>query len=53
MEGRRGREVIWERKVSWVLQRGGSPDHGEVEERAGEREPCTGDHTRKTLPLNH
>lgn len=38
MEGRRGREVIWERKVSGVLQRGGSPDHGEVEERAGERE---------------
>ena len=51
MEGRRCGDVIWGRKGSWVLWRGGSPSHGERQEREKrEREEYIRDTTRKTLP---
>ena len=32
VEGRNCRELIWGKKELWVLQRGGSTDHGEREQ---------------------
>lgn len=36
MEGRRCGDIVWGRKESLVLQRGGSPDYGERRERQRE-----------------
>ena len=38
MEGKTYGDVIQGRKESWVLQRGGSPDHGEMRKREREKE---------------
>ena len=50
MEGRRCRDVVWERNGLQVLERGGSPDHQERRVRGREKAADRGFHKENTSP---